>query len=155
MSSLPQRYQNAHLFLKRVTQLVTVYGLGMVAAGEQLATPLFDVLGFGPNSKALSRDGVDYAIFAFGILGSVLVGWMSLIGSVVDLAGYETDATVRATARRSIMLSTGIWFVCDTGFSLIKGEVEHALFNVPFLTLLGGPLYVMHTTDRPNKAKES
>ncbi|KAG7338963.1 hypothetical protein IV203_016239 [Nitzschia inconspicua] len=153
MSSLPQSYQMAHTFLKRAVQLVAVYGLGMVAAGEQLAIPIFDVFGFGPSSRGLNRNGSDYAVFAFGVLGSVLVGWMSLIGSMVELAAAENDASIRAKARRSLMMSTGIWFLFDTIFSLGMGEVAHAMFNIPFATLLGGPLYVMHKNDTVDKNK--
>jgi hypothetical protein len=155
MSPLSQKYRTAHTFFKRVTTLVTLYGVGMVLAGEKVATPLFDVLGFGPNIKGLNRVGVDYALFAFGVLGSVIVGWMSLIGSIVDLAAYEDDEIVRATTRRSLMLSTSIWFVFDTGFSLVIGEVQHALFNIPFAAVLGAPLYVMEKNDMLNKSRIS
>jgi hypothetical protein len=130
-----------------VAQLVTIYGVGMVVAGEKFATPLFDLLGFGPNVNGLNRVSVDYAVFLLGVLGSVIVGWMSLIGSMVDLAAYQEDAAIRATGRRSIMRSTVTWFVFDTGFSLVVGEVNHALFNIPIATLLGTPLYVMHKND--------
>jgi hypothetical protein len=155
MSPLPQNYRTAHTFFKRVTKLVTLYGVGMVVAGEKFAIPLFDVLGFGPNIRGLNRVGVDYALFSFGVLGSVLVGWMSLIGSMIDLAADEKDVAIRATARRSLILSTAIWFVLDTGFSIVMGEVQHALFNTPFVTLLGVPLYVMHKNDMLDKSMGS
>lgn len=154
-SSLPKNYLTAHTFLNRVAKLVTLYGVGMVAAGEQFATPLFDALGFGPTSKGLEQDGIEYAVFAFGVVGSILVGWMSLLGSMIDLAANDTDATVRATARHGLMLSTATWFLLDTGFSLVKGEVEHALFNIPFAALLGGPLYIMYKNDPADKSKHS
>jgi hypothetical protein len=69
-------------------------------AGDKIALPLFDVLGFGPNANGLNRVCVDYALFTFGILGTVIIGWMSLIGSMIDLAAYEEDAAIRFTARK-------------------------------------------------------
>ena len=39
--------------------------------------------------------------------------------------------------------STGIWFVLDTGMSLVLGYPTHAIFNIPFAVALGLPLYLL------------
>ena len=155
-STLSSSYLRANTFLRSILILVTAYASGMVIAGRSLATPLFNTLGFGPRNSRLvvglddtTEDGSaveDYAIFAFGVLGAVLIGWMVLLWFVTDLAIYQ-DAAVRATARRSLAATVGVWFVVDTGFSLAIGEIEHAAFNLPFLSLLAGPIFVMMTND--------
>jgi hypothetical protein len=150
-SSLSQEYKNAAKHLKIVAALVAIYGLGLNVNGEAFAISLFDLLNFGPNSKGLSESGVSYALFAFGILGAVIMGWMALIWFMVDLATVEDYASVRAMARKGLAISTVSWFLFDTGFSLALGEVEHAAFNLPFVTLLGVPLYRMHVHDVEEK----
>jgi hypothetical protein len=153
-SPLSPQYLSAFRFLRGVVALVIVYGLGMVLSGRVFAANLFDLLLFGPNTRGLDDIGVSYAIFAFGVLGSVLVGWMILVWNVLELAIVEDNPTTRATARRAIATSTAVWFLLDTGFSLVTGEVEHALFNIPFLTLLASPLYVMCKHDTVDKVKK-
>ena len=81
------------------------------------------------------------------------MGWMALIWCIVDLATFETSAEVRSLARKGLFVSTATWFVFDTGFSLIMREFEHAAFNIPFVTLLGVPLYKMHVHDADGKKR--
>jgi hypothetical protein len=145
-TGLSSRYRNAHRCLMAVLIAVTVYATGMVLAGSTVAIRLFDVLQFGPNARGLDAKGVDYAIFAFGVLGAVLIGWMILLAAMADLAVHQ-DRSVRIQARSSMARSVAFWFVWDTGFSLATGEWQHAAFNVPFVTLLMGPLYVMMCND--------
>jgi hypothetical protein len=144
---LSTRYRTAHRCLIVVLILVTLYAMGMVLAGNSFAVALFDILQFGPNARGLTEKGsIDYVVFAFGVLGAVIIGWMALLVTMADLA-VHSDGTVRSKARNSMALSVGIWFVWDTGFSLAKGEWEHAAFNVPFWTVLMGPLYIMMCND--------
>lgn len=151
-SPLSETYLKAHTFLKAVVALVTCHALGMVFLGHIFAASLFDLLQFGPNTRGLAENGVDYAIFAFGVLGAVLVGWMVLLWGILELA-VNSDPHIRSSARRAIATSTAVWFVLDTGFSLATGEVEHALFNIPFVTFLGVPLLVMIRNDAITKTK--
>jgi hypothetical protein len=116
----------------------------MVLAGSTSTLRLFDTLQFGPNTRGLDAKGVDYAIF--GVLGAVLIGWMVLLAAMADFAVHQ-DRSVRSQTRSSMARSVAFWFVWDTGFSLATGEWQHAAFNVPFVTLLMGPLYVMICND--------
>lgn len=149
-SSLSKPYLIAHGFLRVVVALVIVYGLCLVVLGRVFAITLFDLLFFGPNARGLDDDGVSYAIFAFGVLGAVICGWMVLMWFMVELAAGG-NPTTRAVARRAIAVSTVVWFTLDTGFSLITGEVEHAVFNAPFAMLLAAPLYIMNKNDHAVK----
>jgi len=150
MTQFPPKYLTAHNFLHIVTKLVALYGIGMVIAGRTLALPLFDGLGFGPNARGLAQDGVDYSIFAFAVLGALIVGWMGTFSCLLDLAVVE-DSQTRKVARRGMILSVCTWFVLDTGYSIVTGEVEHAAFNLPFVSLLGFPLYALVKNDPGKK----
>lgn len=148
---LSARYLSAHRFLRSVVALVIAYGISMVLAGRAVAMSLFDMLGFGPKAHGVAdEDGVQFSIFMFAVLGSVIVGWMVLMWFMVGLAA-DGDTTTRAVARHAVAASTGVWFLFDTGYSLATGEVEHAAFNVPFMTLLAGPLYIMMGSDNATK----
>jgi hypothetical protein len=154
---LSDRYRAAHQCLIAVLILVTLYAAGMVLAGNFVAIRLFDVLQFGPHtwrgSTMINKPGIDYAIFCFGVLGAVLIGWMVLLACVADLA-VHANASVRSKARFSMAVSVGFWFVWDTGFSLTIGQWEHAVFNLPFLSFLMGPLYVMMCNDDASEKKK-
>ena len=153
-SHLSIRYTRAHAFLRSVVALVAVYGIGMVTAGRIFAANLFDLLGFGPNARGLDSDGVTYSIFAFSVIGAVIAGWMVLLLFVVGFVA-SPDRDTRAAARRAMALSVTIWFTLDTGFSLATGEVEHAAFNLPFMTLLAVPLYIMTKSDTVDDKKRA
>ncbi|CAB9510794.1 expressed unknown protein [Seminavis robusta] len=146
-TTIPATYLEAHRALCVIVCLVTAYGSAMTLAGRSAALPLFDGLGFGPNSNGLNKDAVDYCIFMFGVLGAVIVGWMVLMWFVLRHLAVHPDVTVRITARRAVTYSAAAWFFLDTGFSIAMGELEHAAFNIPFLSGLAIPLYVMSTSE--------
>ncbi len=72
----------------------------------------------------------------FGILGAVIVGWMTTIGAIAigPLRRREIWAW------QAIVSAVVVWFVLDTGLSLVLGFVGHALFNVTFAVALAVPL---------------
>lgn len=125
--------------------LVAAYAASLVAAGP-VASRLFDALGFGMRSGSVP-DGAprDHVLFVYGVLGSVLVGWMVLVAAVAagPLRGQRAG---REWALRALALSVGTWFVLDTGFSLAVGSWQHAAFNLGFLAVLGIPLAGLHRT---------
>lgn len=45
-------------------------------------------------------------------------------------------------------MSVSVWFALDTGFSLVVGEWQHALFILAFLAALGLPLLLWRRTER-------
>ena len=153
-----QQYHSAHLLLRCIVFGVLVYGSGMVLAGRVVAATLFDTLGFGPSTHALDENGERYAMFCFGVLGSVIVGWMLSLYTLLDMCDLQQSessgcgmnrhhATIRQSARRGIFLSGSIWFLFDTTFSIVISEYNHALFNIPFVMLFLLPLHVMHRND--------
>jgi hypothetical protein len=143
-----KRYQLAHTTLRCVILAVVLYGSGMVLAGRTVAGTLFDALGFGPTSYSLDTNGTSYAVFCFGVLGAVIVGWMISLYTLLQLcAAPMANCEMGQLARRGLFLSASIWFVFDTTFSIVISQPNHALFNIPFALLLMIPLYVMHKND--------
>ena len=120
-----------------VLAIVACYGLLLVIAGKHVADLLFDRLGFGLEAAATeSSVTIDYLVLVYGVLGSVLVGWM------VALAGIAVGPLRRRElwAWRTVTASMLAWFVIDTAFSLVVGFTGHALFNVVFIAAVGAPL---------------
>lgn len=121
---------------------VAGYGASLVLV-PQLASGLFEALGFGMREGGIVDDPArSYVLFLYGVLGSVIVGWMTLIAAVV--AGPLKDGNPWAWP--ALVVSVSAWFVLDTGFSLTVGEWQHALFNLTFLAALGLPLLMWRRT---------
>ena len=116
---------------------VAVYGVGLVVAGLFLGDHVFDRLGFGPDDgKIADGRSRDYLRLVFGILGAVIVGWMTTIGAIV-LGPLQRR---EAWAWWAIVSAVAVWFTLDTGLSLVLGFVGHALFNAVFAGALAVPL---------------
>ena len=115
---------------------VAVYALGLVVAGP-VATTVFDTLGFGPVDGGVPPGPPgDYVVFVYAVLGAVIAGWMTLLAAVAagPLRTGEPWALPALTA------SVAVWFVLDTGASLVLGFWTHAVFNLAFLAAIGLPL---------------
>lgn len=116
---------------------VTLYALGLVFFGLALGDQIFDRLGFGPDDGEIVGEAPrQYLQLVYGILGAVIVGWMTTVGAIVlgPLRRREPWAWP-AVATASV-----VWFALDTGLSLVLGFVGHGLFNVGFAVALAVPL---------------
>lgn len=123
-----------------VALVVAAYGASMVLV-PQVTGGLFAALGFGMREAGIVEEPArSYVFFLYGVLGSVLIGWMALVAAVA--AGPLRDGS--RWAGRALAFSLGSWFVVDTGLSLVLGEGQHALFNVGFLAALGLPMLMWH-----------
>jgi len=101
-------------WLEVVLVLVLIYSLLLVFAGTT-AGSLFSWFGFGPD-ESIDTDAVqNYLRLPYMVLGAVMAGWAFLMIQI-------------------------LWFVLDTGMSLVLGYPTHALFNIPFAVALGIPL---------------
>lgn len=138
--------ERATAWLTGALVAVGCYAVAMVVAAP-LVSDLFELLGFGPRDGGVPPGAAtDHVLFLQGILGSVIVGWVVVLLAVVrgPLRGGEGWA-VRAVAG-----SVAAWATLDTGWSLVVGSWEHALFNAAFLALLAPPLVVL--LSRPSTA---
>jgi hypothetical protein len=70
------------------------------------------------------------------VLGAVMAGWVFLMIQIVRGPLKEGSAW----AWTFLVQSLSLWFILDTGMSLVLGYPMHALFNIPFAIALGIPL---------------
>jgi len=122
-------------WLEIVLFLVLGYSLLLVVAGGT-AGSLFSWFGFGPD-ESINTDAVrDYLLLPYMVLGAVMAGWAILMIQIVRGPLKENSRWAWAFLVRSLSL----WFVLDTGMSLVLGYPMHAVFNLPFAVALGIPL---------------
>ncbi len=128
-------------WLQVVLAVLFGYALVLVFAGS-VAASLFSALGFGPPSPVDSDGGGAYLKLPFMVLGAVLAGWSLMMIQIVrgplrDGSGWALPVLLRSLA---------LWFVLDTGMSVVLGFPAHALFNLPFALALGIPLWMLTTS---------
>lgn len=122
-------------WLELVLVVVFLYSLLLVAAGT-IAGSLFSWLGFGP-AETIDSDAVrSYLRLPYMVLGAVMAGWSLLMIQLVRGPLKDGSEWAWTSLVRSLML----WFILDTGMSIILGFPTHALFNIPFAIALGIPL---------------
>lgn len=122
-------------WLQIVLAALLIYALVLVFAGS-VAAQLFSALGFGPPESVDSAAVRTYLKLPFMVLGAVLAGWAVLMFHIVrgplrDGSDWAVPVLIRSVA---------VWFVLDTGMSLVLGFPTHALFNLLFAAALGVPL---------------
>ena len=138
MSTSPSRASrtSAILWLQVALTAVLLYSLLLVVAGGA-AGSLFTWLGFGPE-ESIDTEGVrSHLKLPYMVLGAVMAGWAFLMIQLVRGPLKEGSAWAWTFLTRSLAL----WFILDTGMSLLLGYPSHALFNIPFAVALGIPLY--------------
>ena len=129
-------------WLEVVLFLVFIYSLLLVFAGTT-AGSLFSWFGFGPE-ESIDTDAVrDYLKLPYMVLGAVMAGWALLMIQIVRGPLKENSTWAWNILVRSLTL----WFILDTGMSLVLGYPMHALFNVPFAIALGVPLVRLKPTN--------
>lgn len=69
------------------------------------------------------------------VLGGVLCGWAWLLFTLSDPEVFNP------TIRRLMIQSTWVWFLLDSGGSIIAGIPLNAISNIGFLLILLIPLY--------------
>jgi hypothetical protein len=129
-----------------VVAAVAAYAFVLVVAGLWLGDTVFDLLSFGPEDGNIENAQREYVQLLYGVLGAVIVGWMATIAAIVvgPLRRRESWAW------RAVVISVTIWFVLDTGLSLVLGFIGHALFNVAFAIGLAVPLAAIRADLREN-----
>ncbi|MCE3009178.1 MAG: hypothetical protein LW875_01030 [Proteobacteria bacterium] len=73
------------------------------------------------------------------VLGGVLCGWAWLLYKLADPAVFTEKI-------RKLMVQSGwVWFILDSGGSILAGLPLNALSNVSFAVILLGPLWKLRT----------
>jgi hypothetical protein len=122
-------------WLQIVLAALLGYSLVLVFAGS-VAGAWFSALGFGPPESASTPEVRGYLKLPFMVLGAVMAGWTVMMIQIVRGPLREGSAWALSVLISSLV----VWFVLDTGMSLILGFPLHALFNVPFALALAIPL---------------
>jgi hypothetical protein len=125
----------AIVWLQVVLAGVFFYSLFLVLAGRT-AGSLFTWFGFGPDESIDTSEVRDYLRLPFMVLGAVMAGWSLLMMQIVRGPLREGSRWAWLMLVQSLVL----WFLLDTGMSLVLRYPTHALFNVPFAVALGIPL---------------
>lgn len=127
-------------WLQVVLAALLAYALVLVFAGS-VAAQLFSALGFGPPESIDSAAARNYLKLPFMVLGAVLAGWAVMMMHIVR--GPLRDGS--PWARAILIRSVAVWFVLDTGMSLVLGFPTHAMFNLIFFAALGIPLLALRS----------
>jgi hypothetical protein len=135
--------RTAIVWLQVVLVGVFVYSLILVLAGRT-AGSLFAWFGFGPDESIDTSAVRDYLRLPFMVLGAVMAGWSVLMIQLVRGPLREGSRWAWLFMVQSLVL----WFVLDTGMSLVLGYPTHALFNIPFAVALGVPLLNLRSSVR-------
>ena len=120
---------------------VFLYSLTLVFAGRT-AGSLFALFGFGPDESIDTSAVRDYLRLPLMVLGAVMAGWSILMIQMVR-------GPLREGSRWAWLMlvhSLAMWFLLDTGMSLVLGHPTHALFNIPFAVMLGVPLLSLRSS---------
>jgi hypothetical protein len=125
----------AIVWLQVVLAAVCIYSLFLVLAGRA-AGSLFAWFEFGPDESIDTGAVRDYLRLPFMVLGAVMAGWSLLMMQIVRGPLREGSRW----AWLMLVQSLALWFLLDTGMSLVLGYPTHALFNVPFAVALVIPL---------------
>ena len=125
----------AIVWLQVVLAGLFFYSLFLVLAGRT-AGSLFAWFGFGPDESIDTSAVRDYLRLPFMVLGAVMAGWSLLMIQIVRGPLREGSRW----AWLMLVQSLALWFLLDTGMSLVLWYPSHALFNVPFAVALGIPL---------------
>jgi hypothetical protein len=120
---------------------VFLYSLVLVFAGRT-AGSLFALFGFGPDESIDTSAVRDYLRLPLMVLGAVMAGWSILMIQMVRGPLREGSRW----AWLMLVQSLAMWFLLDTGMSLVLGHPTHALFNIPFAVMLGVPLLSLRSS---------
>lgn len=131
------------VWLQVVLSLLIIYALVLVFGGS-VAEELFSAFGFGPPDSVTSVELSAYLRLPFAVLGSVMVGWAALM--IILVRGPLTSGARWAIP--ALAVPVALWFLLDTGMSIVLGYPTHALFNVPFALALGVPLWRLRAINR-------
>lgn len=94
---------------------------------------------FASSDDPRCLPAADYVRLIYGILGSVIVGWMVVLGAIA-LGSFRRR---EQWAWWALFSSVAVWFVLDTTMSLALRWPTHAAFNVPFGAALATPIVAL------------
>lgn len=120
-----------------VTGGVIVYGFSLIVLPHTMHT-FFNALFFSSSDAihAIAEETPEFIALVYGVLGAVIIGWMTALMSLL-MGAFQQG---QRSAWNTLTLSVALWYALDTGFSLYLGSVAHALFNTIFFVMFALPL---------------
>ena len=133
--------QEFHKFWLIITAVVVgafgpIFFLGTMVSTSEAARLTLDLLSW-PVDGAQTYASPETR-FLSALTGGILLGWGVMIWC---LRAWLYDTAPEAV-RRVVLASTLSWFVFDSAGSIASGTASNAVFNVFFLLLAVGPLWV-------------
>lgn len=113
--------------------LFSVIFLAAPPTGQRLFDAVYYLSLEGP---ALDEGAARYVQFANGVLGAMMIGWMTLTAIVANGPFRRGEAW----AWTAIAASIGIWYVVDTTFSTAHGITGNVILNTIVAVAFGLPL---------------
>jgi len=113
-----------------------MFGLAMVFLPD-LTQWYFNSIIFGTADNPFDVDAKRYIVFAFGVLGAVMIGWAVSLLILIFIPLRRGEIWAWWTIAASIM----IWFVIDSAFSVISDYSGNAVSNGAFLLIFALPMY--------------
>lgn len=134
-------FQLGYRWLVVVSCGVMLYSAALILLPESMQQ-LFRTLFFPILDSGLpfTAEAAAFTTLVQGVLGAVLIGWMTTILMILTTSFRQRQRV----AWNALALSIAIWFVVDTGFSLVVGVPAHALFNLIFVVLFAVPLIALY-----------
>lgn len=136
-SSTPTFWIN---WLTYTAEFTVLFGLFMVLA-PGLTQQAFGLLIFQNPAQFGNFDpqATAYIGLAHAVMGSVMVGW----GSLVFIVVRKLLAKGIKEAWSMVAVSVLLWYVPDTAYSLYSGFWQNAVLNTSFAVLYAVPLIAM------------
>jgi hypothetical protein len=122
-----------------LTSIIGFIAMGLVLVlSPTIGEQLFYIVYYGHTAppEPFSPEAHRYIRFSNGVLGSMMIGWVALL---LKLAMMRSN-TAAISNWSAIRLSIGVWFVIDTGFSLVHGIYGNILLNSVAAIGFLGPL---------------
>lgn len=133
-STFHKNYLNVTAFV--VASFGPIFFLGTMPATAGPASWTLDLGGF-PLDGMQNFDAPSTRFLA-ALTSGFLTGWGLMIWC---LRRWVYDAAPEGV-RKSVLIGLICWFILDSGGSILSGNPSNALFNIVFLLLAVGPLWV-------------
>ncbi len=107
------------------------------------STPLFDLFNdqIDPvfwGGRDLPTPALTFRTWVYGAWGATVAGW----GLTLAFLAQHPFRRKERWARNALLVGLSLWYLLDTGFSLLFGVYFNALFNTLLILLAGLPLGV-------------
>lgn len=139
-------------WLQIVAVLMLLMGLAFIVTPGPTQTLFNFVIYQQPNLPAWANtEAQAYITFMYAVLGGVMAGWMALFIVVLQTSFREG----KRAGWIGLAASTVVWYVVDSGGSILTGFWQNAASNTGFALLLLIPLVATFRVFFPGQRAEA